>query len=1034
MQTYTLEIIKDQPMQLRKFVLVCSFASFALSNFASALGLGEITLNSTLNEPLNAEVKLVDTRDLSSDQILVALASPADFERNGIDRLYFYTELQFQVVLNNPGGPIVRVTTRNPVREPYLNFLLEARWTAGRLLREYTVLMDLPTFDEAVPQQVQAAETSRPTVKESRATISAEPIQQSQSQPTIEPAAPSSIIDEPTVPYANEKPAVEEKPAVIAEQDQSAKKFEPAAGTYGPISKKDTLWEIAKTVRPNSKTSIHQTMLALQRLNPNAFIHGNINLIKKGQVLRVPDVNEISSVPKSAAMSMVAAQNEAWTNAKSGSASANATELGAQLDASSNAPRDRTKAETVSGRVKLETPLSTDTAEAGQGRGAKKGAGKALESELSSTLEELDKSKFEKSELSSRVKDLEEQAKTMQKLTEASNEKLRAMQLNAAKLAEAKAAAEAKLAEQKSASSATAVTDPVFEPAIQPAAVNQAASVVSIETSSVETSVAASSISAPALPEKKAAPMVAEKSIVDTILENLWVVLVAAGFIGVAVFMIRRRKFEAATPASRFNHDNEDLFSSEPNFDNFNEEQEQYELEAEPELEDEVGLFEEDEASAVAETGDVVGEADIYIAYGKFDQAEEMLLNGLAKDPHSSDIRLKLLEVYSQTQNAVEFDKHYAAILPIASEFIKNRAAELRANIAGVSKFVTASSGQQSAFSAPPAPVHAEDEFSFDLDDDATVVNHDKTQIKSSPSNATTQRYSLDFDDVPVAKAKGVSVVDDDFSLDLDSDSDFNLDLDTSKNKAEQSEAEDLSEISLALDGLDDDLIDDDLEVAEADEEFSFDFNELDTKSSNLTAKENNSKAALDGNVDDFNLELDMNDIDLAALDHEMESLDADLESLDFDEVKPASKSSTAKLESIMDDEEEIVWSEDDDLDLGSSASSLASNDVPAAAAYKKPQSTVDDEIADDVFDQALSDFSADNLDVTDADMSDADLDSELDFMADADESATKLDLARAYIDMGDNEGARDILAEVAHEGNEQQRQEAVELLGRIDV
>ncbi|MES2674790.1 MAG: FimV/HubP family polar landmark protein [Pseudomonadota bacterium] len=1026
-------------MQLRKLVLVCSLASFALSNFASALGLGEITLNSTLNEPLNAEVKLVDTRDLSSDQILVALASPADFERNGIDRLYFYTELQFQVVLNNPGGPVVRITTRNPVREPYLNFLLEARWTAGRLLREYTVLMDLPTFDEAVPQPVEAAQSNRSTAKESRATAPAETVQQSQPQPVTEQPPQSSIIDEPSVPYANEKSTVEEKPAVIAEQDQSAKKFEPGAGTYGPVSKKDTLWEIAKAVRPTSKTSIHQTMLALQRLNPNAFIHGNINLIKKGQVLRVPDVNEISSVPKSAAMSMVAAQNDAWANAKA-SMAANTTELGAQLDASSNTPRDRTQTETVSGRVKLETPLSADAGDGGQGRGAKKGTGKALESELSSTLEELDKSKFEKSELSSRVKDLEEQAKTMQKLTEASNEKLRAMQLNAAKLAEAKAAAqaaeEARLAEQKSVSSIATVTDPVPDTAIQPAAVDQAAPIVSAEASSVEASVAASSVSAPVLPEKKAARVVAEKSIIDTVLENLWVVLVAAGFIGVAVFMIRRRKFEEAMPHSRFNNDNEDLYSSEPNFDNFNEQQEQYELEAEPEQEDELGLFEEDEVSAVAETGDVVGEADIYIAYGKFDQAEEMLLNGLVKDPHSSDIRLKLLEVYSQTQNAVEFDKHYAALLPVASEFIKNRASELRSNIAGVSAFAAASTVMQSTFSASPPPSKAEEEFSFDLDDDSTVVNYDKTQIKSAPSNATTQRYSLDFDDAPVANAKGVTL-DDDFSLDLDADSDFNLDLDTSKNKAELPEAEDLSEISLALDGLDDDIIDDDLEVAEVDEEFSFDFNELDTDSSNLTAKESASKASqlADGNADDFNLELDMNDIDLAALDHEMESLDADLESLDFDEVKPASRSSTAKLEQIVDDEVEIDWAEDDDLDLGTTRSSLESvNDVPATTASKTPQSSVDDEIADDVFDQALSDFSADNLNVTDADMSDADLDSELDFMADADESATKLDLARAYIDMGDNEGARDILAEVAHEGNDQQRQEAVDLLSRIDV
>ena len=97
---------------------------------------------------------------------------------------------------------------------------------------------------------------------------------------------------------------------------------------------------------------------------------------------------------------------------------------------------------------------------------------------------------------------------------------------------------------------------------------------------------------------------------------------------------------------------------------------------------------------------------------------------------------------------------------------------------------------------------------------------------------------------------------------------------------------------------------------------------------------------------------------------------------------------------------------------------------------------TAEEELADDdIFEQALSDFSAESLALDEeANMSDDDMDAELDFMADADEAATKLDLARAYMDMGDNEGARDILAEVAHEGNDQQRQEAVDLLGRIDA
>src|SRR6187431_3224785 len=159
-------------MRLRQLVLACGLTSFVLSPYVSALGLGEVKLKTTLNQPLEAEVKLLDTRDLTAEQILVALASPADFERNGVDRLFFYTEFQFQVDLEAADGPKVIITSRNPVREPYLNFLIEARWTAGRLLREYTLLMDLPTFDDgASKKSVQTAVTTTPT-QQARTTTS----------------------------------------------------------------------------------------------------------------------------------------------------------------------------------------------------------------------------------------------------------------------------------------------------------------------------------------------------------------------------------------------------------------------------------------------------------------------------------------------------------------------------------------------------------------------------------------------------------------------------------------------------------------------------------------------------------------------------------------------------------------------------------------------------------------------------------------------------------------------------------------------
>lgn len=1099
-------------MHLRKLVLACGFASFALSNYASALGLGEVKLKSTLNQPLSAEVQLLDTKGLSPEQIIVSLASSGDFERNGLDFVHFYTEFRFEVALDNPGGPVVRITSRNPVREPYLNFLVEAKWTSGRLLREYTLLMDLPTFDDKAPQAIQAAPSSQSKSTTAKTTK------------TPEDAALAAEV-QAAVDAAN----AEAKPDIIAEQDQPAKKSKAAAGTYGPVGGKDTLWDIALAVRPDSSTSVHQTMLALQRLNPEAFIRGNINLLKKGQVLRVPDSTEISSISQSEAVRQFNTQVAEWSGTNAGS-----TGLGAQLDASRRTSTEGAKSDAVAGRVKLEAPTSKDKTANGQGSGANKGAGKALESELAATLEELEKAKSEKTELSSRVHDLEDQVKTMQRLVDVSNEKLRALQLNSAKQPEKDVVAPSVPAPVPGSPEAKELA------AIEGVATSQASSNVAA-TSETASSVAAAVAPKKVVPKKPVPKVEPEKTIVDLLRDNiLWVGLGAAAIIAAAGFAVVRRRKAQAEEAQRYEKTDQ-FFDPEPNFDAFNQPSEET---ADVDTStDEMSLFDEEDTTAVAETGDVVGEADIYIAYGKFDQAEEMLLNGLAKDPASTEIRLKLLEVYSQTQNIGEFDKHYATILPLATTFALSRAKELRANIPGAGEFSAdaalvqeepnsldddftrddfESSHEESSAQA------ASDDLSFDLDLDDSDLN-------------TTTNYGMDFTDKTVVGK--TADVDDDFLLDFD--------LDESAAKHNESDAEDLSEISLALDRLDNDGLPEDIDVAEQEDEFSFDFNDIDDEPSSLAEEVGSIKSSgfnEDAAADDFNLEMDVNNLDLAALDSEMASFDAELDKLDDEQpVVPTKLDSEfarleaedfslddldddlaeldenltfEELEALDDvdsdadldeglvelddsletelDEAEFAWDETDDSSNEQAvAEALADEDLtlddedefdidsPVSLANETSLHELDEELADepeldlddesfnelvteteiesstndefvfdepapasvvepdaeetteddDLFEQALSDFSAESLALEDAsDLSDDDLDSELDFMADADEAATKLDLARAYIDMGDSEGARDILAEVAHEGNEQQRQEAVDLLGRIDA
>jgi pilus assembly protein FimV len=116
---------------------------------AAALGLGEMSLNSFLNEPLDAEVTLLDTRDLTTDDIRIRLAGVEDFDRLGVDRDYFLTSIEFSVSVDPATGRgVIRLSTQEPVVEPFIDLIIEARWPSGRLLREYTVLVDPPAFRE----------------------------------------------------------------------------------------------------------------------------------------------------------------------------------------------------------------------------------------------------------------------------------------------------------------------------------------------------------------------------------------------------------------------------------------------------------------------------------------------------------------------------------------------------------------------------------------------------------------------------------------------------------------------------------------------------------------------------------------------------------------------------------------------------------------------------------------------------------------------------------------------------------------------
>ena len=146
-------------VQVRTLVLAIAAASALSSGMAHALGLGELTLKSTLNQPLVAEIELLDVKELTAAEVVPSLASPEDFAKAGVDRQAFLNDLTFTPVLNASGKSILRVTSSKPLSEPMVKFLVQVMWPNGRLLRDYSVLLDPSKFS---PQTADAAAQPAP--------------------------------------------------------------------------------------------------------------------------------------------------------------------------------------------------------------------------------------------------------------------------------------------------------------------------------------------------------------------------------------------------------------------------------------------------------------------------------------------------------------------------------------------------------------------------------------------------------------------------------------------------------------------------------------------------------------------------------------------------------------------------------------------------------------------------------------------------------------------------------------------------------
>lgn len=368
------------------FTKLKAISAIVIATYASpslALGVGSIDMNSTMNEPLNATIELYGTEGMGTGQLIARMGSMQDFERAGVIREYFLDDIRFSVELDNQGGGVIRLSTDNPVVEPYLNFVLDLRWPDGRILREYTALIDFMPLEAAAPVTAAAAT----------------------------PAADSNSSQ--------------------ASRSSSAERFGESNGRYR-VANGDTLWDIALQIRPSREYSPQQTMRAIVDNNPSAFSNGNINGLRAGSVLDLPSETQIANVDSNDARRWVRAQNNGWSNNSSMPVESveDRREVAAPVD---NAEGDGAylrlaRSDEDVSLDAVDEGVSSATAEAEDAVEMAPMESAVPDQRLATTLEDLDRSERQNEELTARLAALEEQVQTMQRLMALKDQQLAKMQ------------------------------------------------------------------------------------------------------------------------------------------------------------------------------------------------------------------------------------------------------------------------------------------------------------------------------------------------------------------------------------------------------------------------------------------------------------------------------------------------------------------------------------------------------------------------------------------------------------------------------
>jgi pilus assembly protein FimV len=1055
----------------RMMLIACLLSSgFLGPSLSWALGLGEIHLNSALNEPMNAEIDLIAAAPDELTALRATLASREAFTRYGIDKPPFLATVTFKVGKAKDGRDVLLVRSTDSIPEPFVTFLVEVNWARGRLMREYTVLLDPPVYTPGESAR-SAAPVAAPTTSARPPATAAAPAA----------AAPPTAVSPPTAAA----PPPPRRGAAAAPSTQTAPSPAMQAGSPDSVhvGRGDTLTKIARSLQGAAATpaAVDQTMIALFRSNREAF-GGNINVLRQGTILRVPNADEIAALNQKEAIGEVRRQMDAWRTGE-GAASAS------------------------SGRLRLVAPTTGGTA---TGIGTANGGTSSGSSAEAQALKD-------------RVKDLEGQLAESKRLIDIRNNELSALQRKLGVPAPPPVAAPPAA---KLPTNATP-TPPAPTP---PAATPPVAATPPAATPPPPVEAPPPAVPAPPVKKPPAAAPAESGSWIDWVADNWWVpvalLVVVLGGLGFAA--MRRRRQDQSNDLNRLMEDTDiadhldptsKLAATRRSSDSFvveeSGEHPMPDFAAEPAARfgDTTDLRSPDdtmssESAVNLDQGDPLAEADFHMAYGLYDQAADLVRIALEREPDRRDLRLKLLEIYFvwgnkdlflQTAKSLEASRDRAPagewdkivimgkqICPDEPMFSsttgsgRGAGALVDLNLEGGENRVDIDlfgdpEGERStldhglakegddtaATSESPSMGTATDHLDFTLDTPERGADQSPTRQMPPRDEPTVESELMNFGDAnfldaPDPDATGVDAPTTESPALRGSD----RDRITSRlpPRADQTAEVSIEDLGLDLDHLEEtgspSISLENLRETDHPEDAPTMVAGLDERSRAMMAEAE--KNARDRDLTElereleasFVSELDSNQDGIKTAVLGPESAPTVLMPRETD-LSPTSRFKATDLSDVHDDPDKVdvdstsklrgIHSDSIDLDLDRLANALGSGDT-----VDQPRA-VEDVFSTEVFEASQRSKQVD-LDVGES-MNGADsaatnsLKIQTNKLKPLDlaipelepvtmsEVGTKLDLARAYMDMGDPEGARSILEEVVQEGSASQKQEASRLI-----